>query len=433
MGHFTPPFSERQIKATAIVPKVFSFPAILGSLFIIQHILRSKKRRSRVYHRILLWMSVHDFIYSIKSFLSTWPIPDGTNFVYGAKGNTQTCATAGFLGHAGALTSIFYNGSLTVFFLMVVRFGWKEDYIKRKVEPWLHGIPLLFGWSTAIAGIPLQLYNAFGWTCWINTYPPGCTDNVDCLRGDNAGIYRWAFFHAELWAIYGFTIVAMFLIYFQVLKQEKVMKRYAFRSTSEYGVETTTSKKHRKRSTQFAHQAMLYVIIFFFTWFFPMLQTLFGVTRDDLYYPLILLSSMLSSMQGFSNAVIYLRPRWTRFRKFNPDIPFWTLVWIALTAGEEKSAVCQLSRSNQGGVNTFSPSSDGIHQQKNSDNQALESAPTTSEFDTTAGATTSSDAVPKGADASSTPPQEESRGSDITIEINMTENQDLDEDDEDYL
>lgn len=188
--NFSPPFSERQLKAVAIAPKIAAFPSILGSLFIIQHVLLSKKRRGRVYHRILLLMSINDFIYSVKAFVSTWPIPEDTLFVHGARGTTQTCTVTGFFGQGGSLTSIVYNGSLTLFFLLVVRYGWKEEYIKENVEPWLHAVPFAVGWSTAIAGLPLSLYNAFGWTCWINSYPFGCIDNVNCERGDYAGIYR---------------------------------------------------------------------------------------------------------------------------------------------------------------------------------------------------------------------------------------------------
>lgn len=65
-SRFVAPFSDSQLKAAAIVPKVAAFPSILGSLFIVQHVLRSKKRRGRVYHRILLLMSANDFVYSIK-------------------------------------------------------------------------------------------------------------------------------------------------------------------------------------------------------------------------------------------------------------------------------------------------------------------------------------------------------------------------------
>ena len=188
--NFTPPFSERQQKAIALAPKFFAFPSIVGAFFIVHHVLRSEKRRKGVYHRILLLMSCHDLIYSIKAFVSTWPMPEDTPFVYGARGSTATCVVAGFFGHGGSLTSIFYNGSLTLYFLLVVRFGWKEERIKRRMEFFLHAVPIAIGWSTAIAGVPLDLYNAFGWTCWINTYPFGCVDGETCARGTNAAIYR---------------------------------------------------------------------------------------------------------------------------------------------------------------------------------------------------------------------------------------------------
>jgi hypothetical protein len=148
-------------------------------------------------------------------------------------------------------------------------------------------------------------------------------------------VHRWAFFHAELWAVYGFTVVAMFMIYLTISKQEKSMDQYAFRtsgglassdvsnSASCRPSQTRGEDPHRKRSTTFAMQATLYVVVFFFTWFFPMLMTIFSVSRDELYYPLVLLSSILSPLQGFSNAVIYLRPRWIRYRKRYPELSRW--------------------------------------------------------------------------------------------------------------
>jgi hypothetical protein len=143
----------------------------------------------------------------------------------------------------------------------------------------------------------------------------------------------------------------MFLIYLSIRTQEKVMDRYAFRPSiidhrgSSVLKEKRGREKDDKRSTNFAVQAAFYVVVFFFTWFFPMLQTVFGVSRDELYYPLILLSSILSSMQGFSNAVVYLRPRWLRYRKKNPNLSRWQVLVHAL--GLEDLAI---------GSSGFSPS-----------------------------------------------------------------------------
>jgi hypothetical protein len=152
---------------------------------------------------------------------------------------------------------------------------------------------------------------------------------------------RWAFFHVELLVIYAFTLVAMFMIYLTIAKQEKKLKKYAFReSVTAFGESTSRSieehssrrlrDEHRKGSTNFASQATFYMVVFFFTWFFPMLQTVFAVSRDELYYPLILLSSILSSMQGFFNAVIYLRPRWIRSRKQKPPLSRWQIFAYAI-------------------------------------------------------------------------------------------------------
>lgn len=177
-----------------------------------------------------------------------------TNFLCGAKGNTQTCVAAGFLGVRGLRRVFFTMAPWSGFFC------WWFNLVGKKItwsEKSNHGC---MGYLYSLdSRQPLRECPPTVRCLWMNvldhTYPPGCTDNVDCLRGGNAGIYRWAFFYAEVWAIDGFTIVAMFLIYLKVLRQEKVMEPYAFRSAS---LETTTSKKHRKRSTQFAYQAMLY-------------------------------------------------------------------------------------------------------------------------------------------------------------------------------
>jgi hypothetical protein len=157
----------------------------------------------------------------------------------------------------------------------------------------------------------------------------------------------------------------MVLIYYKIADQEKAMDKYTFRSqaaeqskvvmqetkgvshpisiqsdhdenenenelepTEPLTTTTRVQSKERikirpsmrtKRSTTFAIQATFYVAVFFITWFVPMLQAVFSVNSDTLYFPLILLASILSSLQGFSNAAIYLRPRWIEFRRQHPS------------------------------------------------------------------------------------------------------------------
>jgi hypothetical protein len=309
MMEFSLPFSQSQLMFLAIVPKITSIPSIIGSTFIIQHVIRSKKRRSQVYHRLLLSMSIADCIWSIKTFLSTWVIPADVPFVYANIGNTQTCTASAFIGHGAPLSSTIYNGMLTLYFLLTIRYGWSNKKVKSKVEVWMHAIPLVIGWGTAIVALSLDLFNPIGWTCWIGTYPVGCgTTTFPCSRGNSESthLYRWVFFHAELLAMFGFTAVSLFIIYRFILVRERAIDRYRI---------SEQEKKNRVLSRQFAVQASAYVAAFFISWIFPMVRIIVAELTDQIYTPLIFLIVVFAPLQGFFNALIYLRPRYLKYRR----------------------------------------------------------------------------------------------------------------------
>ncbi|CAB9524745.1 expressed unknown protein [Seminavis robusta] len=435
-SRFTPPFSVSQQRFLAICPKFSSSFSIVGSLYIIQHVLRSPSRRQRVYTRLLLVMSGMDLMYAIKCFLSTWPLPTGS--AYGAVGTTQTCTAAAFWGQGGSLSSAVYNGSLTLYYLLTIRYGWTQSQFQQQSSSssssssthntstttririsweWLlHAIPLSIGWGTAIASLPLRLFNPIGWTCWIGPWPLQCAadgDGTPCERGHNAKLYRWLFFHAILWATFAFVTVAMILIYAKIkaderrsdrynnsflIKQEEQRQEFQIQSThdnqdnqqqqvevlhedaqassmtcttpttsqsrlslarsshrhiigssrvlfggsakrpssdeelntTEYSCSApfsrTASFKQRKRKQQqhkkqklsrrFAEQAFWYILSFFLAWIIPMAQ--FAVTQapeGTLYYPLLALTVILNPLQGMWNALIYIRPRYLRYRQ----------------------------------------------------------------------------------------------------------------------
>jgi hypothetical protein len=309
---FTPPLNSVQQKALAIVPKCTAVPSILGSLFIIKHALH-KKRRNRVYHRLVWAMSSMDLIWSIKAFMSTWPVPAPTN-IYGARGTTESCAVWGAIGQGASLASILYNASLTLFFLLTVRYGWSERR-SRQIEVWLHLLPLLIGWSTAITGLPLTLYNSIGWTCWIGPWPLNCQDTrrfgeTTCLRGDNAWIYRWVFFHAWNWLVVLFVMTSLCMIYKSVSQQESRTDKYRM---------GRDSPRRKKQSRAFATQAILYVAVFVLTWIFPMVLFAIQQHSGTTYTPLLFLIVIFSPLQGFFDFFVYIRPSYEVYRKAHPD------------------------------------------------------------------------------------------------------------------
>ena len=104
-------------------------------------------------------MSAMDFLYALKCFMSTWAIPSELA-IWEARGSIRTCDAWGFLGHGASLTSAIYNGSLAIYFTLTVAFNWRERSLQKwHVEFVLHAVPLLVGWSTAIASLLLELNN----------------------------------------------------------------------------------------------------------------------------------------------------------------------------------------------------------------------------------------------------------------------------------
>ncbi|CAJ1953969.1 unnamed protein product [Cylindrotheca closterium] len=351
---YLPPFSLEQQMVLALVPKITAIPSIVGSVYIVQHVLRSSKRRQRTYHRLLAAMSTMDFIYAIKTFVSTWPNPEGTGYL--ASGTTETCEAAAVLGHGGSLSSILYNGSLTLYYLLTIAFSWRLDKIKR-IEPFLHGLPLVIGWSTAFATLPMNLMNPIGWTCWIGSFPVSCIVNpdIECTRGENSSIYRWVFFHAELWACFLFSAFAMLYIYFRLRKNEVAIRKYEYEAQADADAEpdrsvendesaqpqsgrslilqsgrslmtsrrtttgrnATSSRKQKRHnlSQRFASQAWFYILAFCLTWIFPMITFVIAEVTGYLYFPLLATTVVFNPMQGFFNCLIYIKPRYMRYRE----------------------------------------------------------------------------------------------------------------------
>ncbi len=240
-----------KLRAMALVPKFTGLISLICSTFIIQHILRSPKRRRHIYHRLLLGMSTSDCVVSICCFLGTWPIPRGEACL--AAGTTATCTPQGFFGQTGYACATVYNISLAIYYMLVIVKGWTETRVL-KVEKYLHALPILVGFGTGFAALGLKLYNNAGWLCWI-------APNNDPERNNpNYGIYRLAFLYGIGWFAIVFLAISMTIIYFHVLKQEKRLDNYNY--------SMRFSQKKRKQSRKIRNQAFLYVGCMYITWIF---------------------------------------------------------------------------------------------------------------------------------------------------------------------
>eukprot|EP00571_Detonula_confervacea_P012427 CAMPEP_0172304196 /NCGR_PEP_ID=MMETSP1058-20130122/5628_1 /TAXON_ID=83371 /ORGANISM="Detonula confervacea, Strain CCMP 353" /LENGTH=431 /DNA_ID=CAMNT_0013015321 /DNA_START=305 /DNA_END=1600 /DNA_ORIENTATION=+ len=306
-------------KTLALLPKFTGFLSLLGSTFIFQDVVFHKTPTHRVYHRLVLGLSISDMVASVVNILSTWPIPEGTEGVYLASGTTQTCTAQGFFNELGNLATPLYNASLCAYYVLVTRNNWMEARIRSKAEPLMHILPVAISSTIAVLGLPFKLYNNSGWLCWIATYPSGCQATDTCTRGENADIFRWVHY-AIIWSAILLVTAGMYSIYRMVKRQELIQSQ---EMNAEVVYRGTKSKK-------VAIQAALFVGALYLTWIFTTITRIYQIATGNNSYVLLVLMAIFFPLQGFFNCLVYLRPRYLRSKSRNRDATVRRLMYLTL-------------------------------------------------------------------------------------------------------
>jgi hypothetical protein len=252
--------SDTQLMASALCPKFTAIASVVGSSLIIRDLIQVRKNRSDALttrHRLLFWMSVFDILSSSAWFLTSWPVPEHMPDTFWNVGTTQTCSAEGFFIQLG-IGTVLYNACLALYYLLVVRYGWKDEYITKHVEPWMHFVAIGFALITSVAGLALDIYNPAGYSCAIRAYPGFCTQSYEnkgpttCIRGDNARVYLVAFLIGPACCVVVWLAVSMFLVYSKIRTIEKGSSQFQSRP----------GRMHRR----FALKAFLYVTAMLITW-----------------------------------------------------------------------------------------------------------------------------------------------------------------------
>jgi len=321
-------------KALSIIPHVTGLLSLLGSCSILYDIWIDRKRKlKKPYYRILLGMSCADAITSFWLGLSTWPIPRGTEGVYGASGNTQTCTAQGFFVQLMVLSPC-YNLNLSVYYLLLGKYQLTEEQISTRYERYMHGFSLLVGFGFAILGLPLTLYNNANLWCWIAAYPSNCEDNsghhgdVPCERGHNAWLFRWLIFYGPVWIVIIAVTMSIIMLTKSVktdekriiemqkqirsrrpsFSQDQINLSGAVNSEVQPGASAPTAlfETHRlERSRQIFLQALFYLGVFYITWLFATINRMHQLITGASSFTLTILHSIFAPLQGFLNFVVY--------------------------------------------------------------------------------------------------------------------------------
>lgn len=243
-----------------------------------------------------------------------------------ASGTDLSCDIHAFFIQWTIMTPI-YNASLSLYYVLVVRLGWNERKI-HKVRYWFHILPVCISLGTAIAGLVLNIYGNASLWCWIVS----------------GSVYRWAFYYGILWFCALVIIIpSMTIVYLHVHKQEKAAAKWQRKSGQD------TSYVNSKVATQGLFFAGAFVI----TWIFPTLTRLMQAITGTAPFGLILCMCIFLPMQGLINALVFLRPKYVKYRKDNPDKSVWYASRRALFGRKKESVIVTMfgNRSSTGGNN----------------------------------------------------------------------------------
>mmetsp|Transcript_12333 Transcript_12333/g.27797 ORF Transcript_12333/g.27797 Transcript_12333/m.27797 type:complete len:440 (-) Transcript_12333:273-1592(-) len=331
--------SHAQQVALALGPKFSASLSLLGSGWIILEVWRDRKKQALVYHRLLLGLSCLDILVSSAWFLSTWPVPkEATGLVYNV-GNQLTCNIQGFFIQLKGGNPL-YNAWLALYFVCVVKRHWKERDL-RAVEPYLHISAICVAVGTSTASLVLGLFGNASLWCWIQSDYP---------------MARMFFFYVWYWASLVIVTVSMVTLVGTVYNQERktlrlttqsMEQKFAQRSASSFSQQSqngeheslrgprphssTTSSQHLnvnmgKNTAKVATQAMLYIAAYVLTAFFSTTVRTMQAFRDQTPFWALLGMTLFYPAQGFLNFLIYIRPRYLRYRQKHPDWSTWYLV-----------------------------------------------------------------------------------------------------------
>ena len=266
----------QQQKAAAWIPKITASLSILGALAIILDIRRSKKRRKRVYCRVVLLKSMSEMVYAFCWFIGSW----------GSSGSNSLCQFQAFFFQLGQTACVLCNVCLAVYYLLVVHFDMKERTLQ-KIQKWFRGIPLVCGLVFAFGGLPF--YDYWGTShliCHVEPFP---------IEENLGPVIVLLYFPICV----SMTILVAVFGWIAYSLHAKAASRYA------------KSENCAKLTRLVFWQSTWNVLCFSLTW--PALLSGWVTSGRDgsLPFSLVLLIALVAPLQGFVSAVIYFKPRRT--------------------------------------------------------------------------------------------------------------------------
>jgi len=256
-----------------------------------------------VYNRLLLGLTIGDFAYALVAFLSTWPVPKGTiysAYIWGEAGNQTTCDIQGFFSLWASLMAIVYMSSLSLYFLLIIRYKWALERLQ-KIEPYMHGLAWILASTASIICVSKGLTNPSIVGCGIQSYPLKCNSSkgVPCIRGENAVIYQVVLKITPGATGLIFVSACMIMMYATVRTRQSAAARFRRDGDTSETVDEQISEDFR-RAWQFTG---VYIFLSI-----PILAAIFTFAISGKQsFIIAMLRAIITPMQGFFNAIVFSR------------------------------------------------------------------------------------------------------------------------------
>ena len=332
--------------------------SLIGSVTSICVVIRSERKLSTVYHRLIFCISCLSLAFSIGCMFTTLPSPKGTESDFVSIGTTWTCVIQGLIVFIGGAGTCLYNGMISIFYVLTIAYNISDEVMASKVEPFFHLIPCFYLLLSGIFITVQQAFNPAGVLCMISSHPRNCSaePDTDCIRGENAKRVMFLFTGPIILMAVLIT-VCMVVIIRTVNKQEETMESYRMSSITLPGNiqsmrrESFTGRSgqgsfSRSRNQKVAFtQCTLYVTVFYLAWVPGIVYNIVSIRIGHRFESMIVFTAFFVPLQGFFNCAIFLRPKIAAILRLSPELSLHQAVWKTVTTRDMSAATIRRRRS----------------------------------------------------------------------------------------
>ena len=200
-----------------------------------------------------------------------------------------------------------YNGTLCVYYACAIALRMKEAKIRKKIEPFIHGLPLLIGLAPVIPSFVYGFYNPTINDAWCTLYPHDETD----LGKQRVDKQRYFILHTTLVSIgilFSLVLISFTLIIWRVVQNGRQLAQVD--SRGDIQIDERFKAAHRN-SRLIILQSLAYTGALLLTLIFPVVRNMLTqITSIGVVHPLMIGMSKLMltfmPLQGFFNFTIFL-------------------------------------------------------------------------------------------------------------------------------